>query len=341
MSFKNRNAILTIYTDDADYLSKVLDTYEVGKGDPRVVHFRGQWERCPTTSRLHIHLYVQAKCPLTIGQYQTAMGAPNCNVKAVGKDNGASDYVLKDATRYSPDPAQDNRRIQVEWGELKKKVGRPKSSGNALDDLVEAVVEGQDPVELADNHPEAMIRFSTGAIRTYQLLHNSQPRFLTENPTFIVHYGPTGTGKSHAAFNTFLKDDGTLDSKAVYVKSASTGKWFDGYFGQKAIIIEEFRSQIPFAELLTLVDKYPMTIEYKGGSCQIQCSEIHITTPTHPSKWYTNLAADDGRLDQLKRRITSLLYYTKRGEEPEDQTDQKWPHEEVISDYDPSYDQFS
>lgn len=40
--------------------------------------------------------------------------------------------------------------------------------------------------------------------------------------------------------------------------------WGDGYNGQRAVVFEELRSQIPLNELKSLCDRYDMQVRVKG-----------------------------------------------------------------------------
>lgn len=126
----------------------------------------------------------------------------------------------------------------------------------------------------------------------------AQP-YLLKNKLFkrncIWCYGPTGSGKSH-----FAKNFAPLDE--IYFKQKDS-KWWDGYDGQKIVVMDEFRaSDMKLSNLLTLLDDLPYRIEYKGGSTLLQAEMIIITTPRDPIHTYSNCGED---INQLLRRITT------------------------------------
>lgn len=111
-------------------------------------------------------------------------------------------------------------------------------------------------------------------------------------PTVYWLWGASGCGKSKKAQEMAGED--------VYWKDGE--KWWDGYDGQKTIIIDDFRaSNMKFNYLLRILDRYPMRVEVKGGYRQLNSDVIIITTIVHYSKCYQNL--DNEPLEQLKRRI--------------------------------------
>jgi len=117
-----------------------------------------------------------------------------------------------------------------------------------------------------------------------------------------VLWGPTGTGKTRDAYIKYWPDE------PHYVWKPSNGNWFDGYDGEKKIIIDEFRGSMPWADILGLLDRNEFRAQFKGGFVNIQADKFVITSPFPPCKWYK----DDDRYDkfaQLERRLTQVIEY--------------------------------
>jgi len=106
-------------------------------------------------------------------------------------------------------------------------------------------------------------------------------------------------GKSHAAF----EEASALGD--VYFKNSNT-KWWDGYTGQDNVVLDELRpgGELNLTELLRLSDRYPHTIEFKGGSCQFVAKQLWITSHFHPVDFCK--IGDDPQ--ELLRRMTLKLF---------------------------------
>lgn len=127
----------------------------------------------------------------------------------------------------------------------------------------------------------------------------------------IVHwyYGPTGLGKTRAAY-----EEATAGEGGLWISGRRPGEFMDGYVGQKNIIFDDFRPrQIPFEWLLRLLDGYPMYVEVKGGSLEWDADEIWITTTKSPVDLYTYEGKTNENIGQLERRIYHIRTY-----EPQD-----------------------
>jgi len=105
-------------------------------------------------------------------------------------------------------------------------------------------------------------------------------------------FGCAGTGKTKWVYDSYSDPYRPI-----------TEKWWEGYDGQKVILIDDFRTTwCSFSRLLQLTDIYPFKVECKGGSREVQYTTIIITAPSdHRTMWeYETKEA----LDQLSRRIT-------------------------------------
>jgi len=157
----------------------------------------------------------------------------------------------------------------------------------------EAITDGANMREIAREYPVQFVKFHKGfkALKAELI----EPR--NEVPSVRVFWGATGTGKSKIA-----RESLNFDEKWVWTPQRK--HWFDGYQGEKSVIFEEFRGQLPMGMVLSLWDRYDCPVEYKGGTIEFCATDIIVTSPSHPIDWYENMG--DDRIEQLMRRITSI-----------------------------------
>jgi len=115
--------------------------------------------------------------------------------------------------------------------------------------------------------------------------------------TVRLFYGPTGTGKTHRAFDEL--------GLSAFVKDPRT-KWWDNYRGEEGVIIDEFRGDISISWILKWTDKYPVWVEPKRGCVPLRASQLIFTSNLPIEQWYPDLDPDS--LAALKRRFTSIEY---------------------------------
>ena len=141
--------------------------------------------------------------------------------------------------------------------------------------------------------------------RDYQYHSEYHTSERKNNMKNYVYYGPAGCGKSHTVeeeVKLILRDNPHL---RVYYKTIQ--KWWEGYDGEEIVVIDDFRSSMPFSELLNMMDGKPFRREAKGTSICLRANHIFFTTPRPPMMWYKKLMEEDGDAsEQLERRIYQL-----------------------------------
>lgn len=135
------------------------------------------------------------------------------------------------------------------------------------------------------------------AERLWQMTHARHER---PKPIEIyVAWGPSGYGKSWWAFNEFEHND---DYYRFTPTDGGGQVWWDGYQGQKTLVLDNFEHGfIPYRLLLNCLDNYPQTLWVKGGSVQAAWTTVLITSIFAPNEWYR------GRMDntELMRRLAT------------------------------------
>lgn len=160
---------------------------------------------------------------------------------------------------------------------------RKQGKRSDLSDAVDCLKEGG--IKLVKmNHPETYVRYHNGL----EKLDERAPRNFKPMVTWI--WGPTGVGKTRSVVES--ENDLWISGKDL--------RWWQGYEAQEAVLFDDFRRDFcTFHMLLRLLDRYPCTVEVKGGSRQLTAQRMYITSCYHPETVY------DTREDvqQLIRRI--------------------------------------
>lgn len=175
-----------------------------------------------------------------------------------------------------------------EYGEMKKQGSR--SDIHSIKEIVFSGGTMMDIVEESNSYQ---------ALRAGQLLLSLRPFSKRDLPKKVFWYwGSTGSGKTRAAIELCVDD---------FWISGENLKWFDGYIGQKNVIIDDFRKDFcTFHYLLRLLDRYPLRVPIKGGFVEWQPENIYITSCFEPTDVYKT--REDIR--QLTRRITIVKEFS-------------------------------
>lgn len=114
-------------------------------------------------------------------------------------------------------------------------------------------------------------------------------------PEVIWVWGPTGSGKTRQV----------VENETDLWISGKNLKWWQGYENQEATLFDDFRADFcTFHELLRILDRYPYTVEVKGGHRELNSKRMYITSCYPPGEVYRT--RED--IEQLMRRCTEVRH---------------------------------
>lgn len=168
--------------------------------------------------------------------------------------------------------------------------------------------EGMKLKDMLADHGPAIVKFHRGLMIAKSLME--PPRDESEPPTVYWLHGATGTGKTKCAWE-FAR---TVFPDSIWINN-DTLQWFDGYSGEDAVIIDDFRNKhISFSFLLRITDRYELRVPFKGGFVCWRPSLIIITSPRSICDTFatrnTHIPED---IAQLERRITGSFDFDDGG----------------------------
>lgn len=269
-----------------------------------------QMEECPTTKRKHIQGYIEFNKPVKGGQKSKWVSdwIPGAHVEAKAKFSTreeAEHYCRKPCSAECNEKhcksARDSGNGRIDWNttapmelgvqeDQSDKKKRVKQGGRT--DLAAAITElknGTSVIDVIENQPS--LAYHVNALLKVSNLIRFKP--LERDVKVIVIWGDAECGKSHNA---------RQQNHPVFNKS--DGDWWDGYNGEKTIILDDYYGTLKYQELLKVLDRYPYQVPIKGSFVWAQYDTVYITSNTPPDQWYKM-----GYTTALHRRITEIWRY--------------------------------
>jgi hypothetical protein len=162
-----------------------------------------------------------------------------------------------------------------------------------LNELKESIFAGKRVDEITNENPMAFHQYG----RTLNKLEDLAMRkiYRTEITKGIWYHGPTGVGKSHKAFENY-------NPKTHYIVPNDNG-WWDGYTQQETVILNDFRGEIPYNEMLQLLDKWPYHVKRRHREPMPFTSKRIIITCSIPPEEIYNYRNERDNIEQLLRRL--------------------------------------
>lgn len=238
-----------------------------------------------TNGTMHLQLYLQLVKKMRRSTFnnlirkhtpfnfslQNSRGTADENVTYCTKQTGLWEYssgLQKMNTTLSPKPIWINKVGLVKKG-----------SKTNIQAAVRAIENGG-----VQNMRDVDVKFGGLAVRNGRGLENYM--FRKKNAEMkserlginIVLYGPEGTGKSWEARHNISKMLG-LSSDDVFQLNWDGNIWFDGYAGEKILLVDDYEPNgIKRSYLLRMTDIYPFHGQIKGGHIVAEWDYVIFTS---------------------------------------------------------------
>jgi len=256
-----------------------------------------QRESSPTTGTLHWQAYFEFSQTVRMARVKELVGDHECHVE---RRKGTRDEAIAYCTKL------DTRRSEpCVMGSCKPRAG---GQGERTDIKKMATIVRDNPggggmETLIKENPELYVKYNRGFEKLQARCFKSRPWRTLQ---VFVMTGAPGCGKTRWAYN---RDPNLY---AVMPPNKNGVLWFDGYIGQKTILIDDFRGWIKFSQILHICDGYPLQLQVKGGTVWADWDTVIITSNNEIDKFWGSMERD--KMAPFWRRIN---FISTDGSEPE------------------------
>lgn len=241
-------------------------------------------ETCPTTGKKHWQSYMELHKACRMAAIKKAFDDNTIHLEArKGTRDQAREYCMKDGE-------------YVEYGKWIKGQGHRTD----LDEAAAAILNGTKKLtDLIVEDPWFYCGYRNGLKDIQQLADKRLSKEFRHVNVEIVS-GPTGCGKTRYA----MEHDDVYKIEGTRLSANNNMGWFDGYEGEKTLVIDEYDNNVPITRLLTLLDGYQLQVPVKGGATYARWTKVIITTNLKPHELHPQ--AKPAHLEALNRRVTTF-----------------------------------
>jgi hypothetical protein len=347
----NRNrigrALVTLFVDKIDPAYLHPKAYFGRTWDKRLTKVAGQFEICPSTNALHIHLYlvftrdarpyfhilrktlnkdfvtgVNIARPTSHSANSSQFGINYCLAEEK-RAPGTDPFVYKCSFDQSKWELRSTRKYDASDvtgdGNDSKRPAKKSKSDKRKEDIIE-YIESK-PIHwtwhqiVHENRASKVLladnawgkRFHEGRVASLPLRVIEQ---------VVILYGAAGTGKTTLSQAYDEDDADTSRAERYYLRNLQESKfWGSGstaYLGQRVIHLEEFNGQVPLSEWkeLSNVGHSGPPIAVKYGGTTLNHNVVIFSSNLHPAYWYHRAMANDhNQWPAFARRVTKILFF--------------------------------
>lgn len=176
---------------------------------------------------------------------------------------------------------------------------------NDLDDLYAMIKDGLSNYDILEQMPDALMHLDRIEMTRQTII---QEQF--KNQWRDVHveyiYGDTGAGKTRSVMEEY--------GYSNVFRVTDYHHPFDGYKNQDVVIFEEFRSSVRFAEMLTLIDGYPVELPCRYANKFACYTKVYIITNIPLAKQYPTVQTEENASwFAFLRRINKVKKFSYEG----------------------------
>lgn len=266
---------------------EVLDFTYIYNNYSDIIRYVGYGlEKCPTTDRLHQQGFIQFYSAKRMSDIKRIFGNNKVYLNRCFADEVANVKYCSKEGNYTCFGKFVTRGHRTDLELIRRDI----MNGNNMD-------------QISFNYFNAWIQYR----RSFQQFANICDKVATKNYrtiNVVLLSGPTGYGKTAWAC-----------SFPNYYKINGNGlEWFDGYNGEKILIIDEYSNDTKITDMLGLLDGYQCRLPIKGGFTYAKWDKVLITTNLRPHEIHEQAKPEHRRA--LFRRINTCISFWEIIEKP-------------------------
>ncbi len=263
---KQRKVIITDWlTDDEDWQEGLARWQSLNESQIRYAAY--VVEQGDKGGKTHIQGFIHFQRPVALTTIKNRLKSNSIHIEWVMNDEAAVHYCTKphDGCSCKHCKKGEGKRLYgpVEIGEMPDYGSKTSESPTEM--LTKMIEQGLTDEQIAENAPWAILRHSRG-IAALRFALTKQKSKQWRNVEVILLTGDAGTGKTAWAIE---------DSEDGYFKPDLSKKeiWFDGYQGERTLILDDFRgSSCKIEQLLKLLDGHQLSIPSRVDT-HMQCGQ--------------------------------------------------------------------
>jgi len=201
--------------------------------------------------------------------------------------------------RGTLEQARDYCKKEGEFEELGDWAAGGQGARNDIRALMTMVREDRPTLEVMEAAPELVAR-NLHFMDRYKAEVEKETTREFRQVDVQVYVGDAGCGKTRKAME---------ENPGIFTVNCSDTFPFDGYDGEKTILLDDFYGGLKYNEILRILDGHQLRVNVKGGRRYAKWTKVVITSNKRPESWYSM-----GLTPALARRTPNVTEFRNEEE---------------------------
>lgn len=239
-------------------------------------------ETCPSTGKKHIQGWIQFHTKKRLGGVKLIINSKKIHLESCRGDEFDNEKYCKKDNEFKT------------WGSFITQGYR-----SDLKRIYDEMMSGKPIADVIRDDINVYSKYRN-TFKDIKQIYDKESSKEFRKVEVIMLRGSTGTGKTKHAMK-----------EATYKINASELNWWDGYDGDKAILIDEYDNDVPITKMLNILDGYQLRLPIKGGFTYAKWNKVYITTNLETEQLHAHAKFE--HRNALFRRINKLYNVEQNG----------------------------
>lgn len=253
----------------------------------------------------HFHAYAKFQNPQLVSTVSKAFANAHIEVIRNSSSQENRDYIRKEGKYLDSEKATTNHiETFYESGECPDDGKDNQGHRSDIETMIAMVQEGASNAEIVSEVPSMALRLP--AVEQYRQAYWEEQGQEYRQMTVWYIYGKTRTGKSSSVYQAHNRRE--IFSIVDY---SGNGLW-DKYdtARTRVVLLDEYRSSLPFNLLLALTDGQPLTLNCRYANRTCLHTTVYVVSNIPLLQQYPNIQKDEPESwKALLARFSNIRYY--------------------------------
>lgn len=249
--------------------------------------------------REHVHIFLYSHAPIRFGTVKNRFPIAHIE-RAYGSAKENRDYIQKIGKWEKSEKAKTSLKDSFFESGACPSENEEKAPDQTV--IMNMITEGRSTLEIIQKKKQYLFK-GKDIDNLREIFNREKFSMCMRNIETIYIFGKTGVGKTRTVYDNYKLNE---ICRVTNYRHGSIS--FDSYSGQKVLVFDEYRSQIPISEMLCYLDRYPVQLPARYMDRTACYEKVYILSNLPLEDQYRDVQVNSKETwNALVRRIDKVI----------------------------------